>query len=367
MSKSYITAIGTAVPPYRMSQSSTREFMVNILRLDEAEARKLRVLYRLSAIQYRYTVLEDYTREENFSFFPNDPKLHTFPTTAQRMRIYEENAIKVALEAIKDAGRSVDLPLQQITHLITVSCTGMYAPGLDLELIEQLGLNFSTQRVSINFMGCYAAFNALKVADSICRSDPMAKVLIADVELCTLHFQDSALDDDLIANSLFADGAAAVLVEAQPRATGISLSMDAFHCGLAPQGRKEMAWYIKDQGFEMRLSGYVPDILQGSVRPLLAELLAKLHLSLDEVKWLALHPGGRRILEAIEEVLQIPKEKNRASYEILKNYGNMSSATVLFVLKYLLENENLQKGQKILSMAFGPGLTLESALLGVCK
>ena len=359
----HITSIGTASPPYCMSQKDTAGFMADILNLSPTEARKLRVLYRATAIDYRYTVLEDYTLREALSFFPNDDS--PFPTTAERMQVYQENATKLSIEAVKDCWKNVEFPLSEITHLITVSCTGMYAPGLDIELIEQLGLPFHTERTCINFMGCYAAFNALKVADTICKSTPDAKVLIVDIELCTIHFQKSKLDDDLIANAIFADGAAAVLLESGPKAPK-TLSLEGFYCDLAPSGKQEMAWYIKDYGFEMKLSTYVPEILKENARSLIMRLLDKVDMQINDVHHLAVHPGGRRILEVVEEALQVPKEKNKAAYEVLRNFGNMSSVTVLFVLKTLLSQLNQSHHQNnILSLAFGPGLTMESALLKI--
>lgn len=359
----YISSIGTATPPYRMSQRDTADFMANILKLNSSEARKLRVLYRATAIDYRYTVLEDYTLKEKLKFFPNDDA--PFPTTAERMKIYQENATKLSIAAVRDCWKNIQVPLTEVTHLITVSCTGMYAPGLDLELVEQLGLSFQTERTCINFMGCYAAFNALKVGDAICKSTPNAKVLIVDLELCTIHFQNSKLDDDLIANAIFADGAAAVFLESTP-SKGISLRLDGFFCDLAPDGKDEMAWYIKDYGFEMKLSTYVPEILKGNAKNLIMNLLDRVNLDISEVHHLAIHPGGRRILEVIEEALQFSREKNKAAYEVLRNFGNMSSVTVLFVLKHLLNQINSEhQHQNILSLAFGPGLTMESALFNI--
>ena len=359
----YITSIGTANPPYRMSQKDTAGFMADILSLNPSEARKLRVLYRATAIEYRYTVLEDYTLKDKLKFFPNDDS--PFPTTAERMQVYQENAIKLSIEAVKNCWKSLNTPLSAITHLITVSCTGMYAPGLDIELVERLELSFNTERTCINFMGCYAAFNALKVGDAICKSNPKAKVLIVDIELCTIHFQKSKLDDDLIANAIFADGAAAVLLENEIT-TKKALSLEGFFCDLAPSGKQEMAWYIKDYGFEMKLSTYVPEVLKGHSNELIMRLLKKVGLSVNDIHHLATHPGGRRILEVVEEVLQIPRDKNKAAYEILKNYGNMSSATILFVLQRLLnQTESINNQENVLSLAFGPGLTMESALFKI--
>jgi predicted naringenin-chalcone synthase len=363
MPKTYLTAIGTANPPFCISQAQTIRFMTKALHLNTTEIRKLTALYRLTAIEQRYSVLEDYTKEAGFSFYPNEAI--DFPTTAQRAQCYEQYALPLAIQAVQDALREQQGKLPQITHLITVSCTGMYAPGLDIQLVEALGLSPSVQRTCINFMGCYASFNALKLADAICRSDTTAKVLIAGVELCTLHLQKSKTEDDLLSGALFADGAAAVLLEAQPTSPK-SLLLQGFHCDLATDGKKDMAWRVGNFGFEMRLSTYVPAILAPKVRELVGRLLAKFSLNINQIDLFAIHPGGRRIVEVIGQSLEIPTTKNHITYEVLRQYGNMSSVTVLFVLKKIFEQLTpSQHQQKIVSMAFGPGLTLESALLEV--
>lgn len=364
MPKTHLTAIGIANPAFRISQAQTIRFMTKVLNLTDIEARKLTALYRLTAIEHRYSVLEDYTKTADFSFYPNEDT--AFPTTAQRAQCYEQYALPLALQAVKDALKERKGILAQITHLITVSCTGMYAPGLDIQLVEALDLSPAVQRTCINFMGCYAAFNALKLADAICKSDTSAKVLVVGVELCTLHLQKSKTEDDLLSGALFADGAAAVLLEAEPTVSK-SLVLQGFHCDLATGGKQAMAWRVGNFGFEMRLSTYVPDILAPKVRELVSGLLAKFSLNIHQIDMFAIHPGGRRIVEVIEQSLEIPPAKNRIAYEVLREYGNMSSVTVLFVLKKLFEQLTpAQNQQKILTMAFGPGLTLESALLEVC-
>lgn len=369
MANTHILAIGTVVPPIKMPQKEVADFMAKLLNLDKQATRKLKVIYRATAIENRYSVLTDFLITEDIVFYKDGQ--NAFPSTADRMKIYEQEAIKYAQiaaeQCLQQAKQNRNTPFENnaITHLITVSCTGMYAPGIDIELVERLGLNHSVQRTSINFMGCYASFNAFKVADAICKSQPNAKVLIVGVELCTLHLQKSDLDDDLIANALFADGAAAVYLEADANAKK-SLVLDNFFATLIPSGKKEMAWHINDTGFLMKLSAYVADFLEEDTLQAIEQLLRQSNLQLEEVKHFAIHPGGRKILEAIEKSLHISHEKNHAAYHVLKHYGNMSSVTVLFVLKYLWEDMNpLQQGEKILSMAFGPGLTLESALLSV--
>jgi predicted naringenin-chalcone synthase len=369
MLNTHIIAIGLAVPPVKMPQKEMAEFMAKILNLNSQETRKLKVIYRATAIENRYSVLNDFSLQGISSFYKDEDAV--FPSTSERMKIYEQEAIKYAQIAAEKCitqatqNHSNSFSKTDITHLITVSCTGMYAPGIDIELIERLGLSYSVQRTAINFMGCYASFNGFKVADAICKSNPEAKVLMVGVELCTLHLQKSAEDDDLISNAIFGDGAGAVLFEANSQAYK-SLKLESFFCGLLPSGKKEMAWNINDTGFLMRLSSYVPDFLEKGVNPLIGQLLKQMNLKMEDIKHFALHPGGRRILEGIEQSLKISKEQNQASYEILRNYGNMSSVTILFVLQYLWQDLNpSQHQEKILSMAFGPGLTLESALLSV--
>jgi alpha-pyrone synthase len=363
MTKTYINAIGTANPPTKISQTQISQFMAKAIGLNPTEERRLRMIYRATAIDFRYSVVEDYGKFSNFDFFPDNEQLEPFPTTAQRMKLYEKYAIGLALEASHHCLSDKSL-IPQVTHLITVSCTGMYAPGLDIELVERLGLSFHTARTCINFMGCYAAFNALKVADAICKAAPESKVLIVDVELCTIHFQKENTDDQLLANAIFADGAAALLLSTE-KASDKAMSLEAFHCDLAPQGKSDMAWYIRDFGFEMRLSSYVPNLLETKMNELTDRLLQKLNLKFDEIDAFAIHPGGKRILETAEKCLKISPSQNQYSYETLRNFGNMSSATVLFVLKNIWDNCLLpeKKEGNVLSMAFGPGLTIESALL----
>ena len=212
-------------------------------------------------------------------------------------------------------------------------------------------------------MGCYAAFNGIKAADAICRSNHEAKVLVVCTELCSLHFQPQPDDDNILANALFGDGAAALLVEAGSRGRK-SLSLELFYSDLALNGEHDMAWSVADTGFEMRLSSYVPDLLKNSIGRFFRSLLKKGNVEQQHVKYFAIHPGGKKILQAIEKELELTKEQNRFAYEVLENFGNMSSPTVVFVLKAILDQlQPEDDGALIWSAAFGPGLTLESMLL----
>ncbi len=366
--KSYITSIGTAVPVFRNTQSTIAHFMSEAAGMNEEERTKLNLLYRASGIGYRQSVIPDFgNKNGNYTFFPNTPDLEPFPGVEQRMKLYEKEALPLAVKAVEECFNAAQqINPSEITHLITVSCSGMYAPGLDIELIEKLSLSKNVQRTCINFMGCYAAFNGLKIADAICRSASNAKVLLVCVELCTIHYQKSKDWDQILSNALFSDGAAAVIIDAKKPAFGKSFSMENFHCDLAPEGKGDMAWHITDLGFEMTLSSYVPDLIRGGIGKLTEDLLEKLELASDEIDFYAIHPGGKKILEAIESVLNIEKEKNKFAHHVLREYGNMSSPTVLFVLKEIMNEIDPMDDQKnILSFAFGPGLTLESMMLKI--
>ncbi|QHT68194.1 type III polyketide synthase [Rhodocytophaga rosea] len=365
--KSYISAIGTANPPYKLPQMRIADFMAEAVSMNAAEKKKLTALYRSTGIQYRYTVLADYTRRNGaFDFYSNTPDLEPFPTIDRRMQLYKQHAVPLCTEAIRNCLLAYpDFSPTQITHLITVSCTGMYAPGIDIELVETIGLATNIQRTAINFMGCYAAFNALKTADAICKSNPEAKVLVVCVELCTIHFQKYKTEDHLLSNAIFADGAAAVIMEASPR-NEYSISIESLYCDLHFDGKNDMAWHIGNFGFEMTLSSYIPDLIKNGIRQLTERLLKHLKLTTHDIHLFAIHPGGKRILEVIEQQLGLCKEDNRYAYQTLKAYGNMSSPTILFVLKALWNDlQQSDAGKNILSFAFGPGLTLESMLLKV--
>ena len=341
--------------------------MAQALEFGENDTRKLRALYRVSGIAHRYSVLPDYGRANgDYTFFPIPPTWSRFRAWASAWPCTAGKPCRWPRRPCASAcARCPTWQPATITHLITVSCTGMYAPGLDIELVQALGLRPDVRRTCVNFMGCYAAVNALKLADAFCRADAQARVLIVSVELCTLHFQKSPEEDHLISNALFGDGAAACLVQAGPLPNGApSLALRAFHCGLEPDGHDDMAWHINDFGFEMTLSSYVPKLIQRGIRNLTDGLLASLPVELGDIRHFAIHPGGRKILETIEAELGLTHDDNRHAYRVLRDYGNMSSATVLYVLRDVLAHATpADAGAPVLSFAFGPGLTMEAMLL----
>lgn len=362
---SYITGIGIANPAHRFGQATLAEFMLHSMRLNgNGDSRKLRTIFKASGIEYRHSVLADFAQPSGNGFFSSPAD--AAPSTHARLQVFKRHAADLSVEAVVNLlNQRPGFNRANISHLIVVCCTGMYAPGLDIDLVKQLGLRKTVHRTAINFMGCYAAFNALKIADALCKTDRDATVLVVCTELCSLHFQREPTEDNLIANALFADGSAAVLVESTP-ANRLNLELETFHSDLSTSGEQDMAWTVGDLGFEMKLSSYVPDIIGADIRLLTDSLLSRISRELPDIQHFALHPGGKRILEAIEQALGITRDQNRHAYAVLQRYGNMSSATVLFVLHELMKGLTAaNRGEYILSFAFGPGLTMESMVFQI--
>lgn len=364
---SQIVSLATAVPPFRQSQAEIGAFMARHLPLPEPIAAKLFTQYERSGIGWRHSVIPDYScPQAEWRFFPQHDSLGPTPSLEDRMVWYQREALPLAQEALEKCLAPRFQP-SDLTHLITVSCTGMAAPGLDIELVTALKLSPAIARTAIHFMGCYAALHALKQADAICRANPHALVAIVCVELCTLHFQTDTSPDTLTANLLFADGAAAALVAGRERAMGLpGLALEGFASWLELDGEKDMAWKLSSQGFLMTLSSYVPSLIQRGIRPLVARALEQLGLPLEAIHHWALHPGGRKILDVAADSLALLPGSLDSSYRVLHEYGNMSSPTVLFVLDDLMRTRLPQVGEGVLALAFGPGLTMESAVMRVC-
>jgi predicted naringenin-chalcone synthase len=367
-----IQAIGTAVPPHKISQQHHYSILESANGMSREEKLILRKIYSRSGIEYRHSVLTEFAgedREENVIFHPSG-KYESTPVS-KRMQVYETYAAELCKEAAMKCFEDLpSLDKKDITHLVTFSCTGMYAPGLDIQLVEMLGLERNVERTCINFMGCYAAINALKSAYHIARSQPGAVVMLAGVELCSLHYQKSNEPNQVVANALFADGAAVVIVSAkelQKQSDEVKLCLNNFYSEFEQSAADDMVWRIGDAGFDLRLTPEVPNVVKGNIDVLVNKLLSNAGLKQEDIDYYAIHPGGMKILEACESSLNITKEQNENSYHVLRNYGNMSSVTVLFVLKqYLQQLTQADKGKKILSCAFGPGITMESMILEIC-
>lgn len=374
-----LRAISTAVPSTTLVQPEVRDVFASQPGLNRLAQRIVATSFNVSGIETRYTVLEELSRDAHPEvpvFFDVESGELLLPGTKARNEIYAEEATKLYVGAGRAAlEQCPGIEASDVTHVVTVSCTGFYAPGPDFMIARELGLPAGVQRYHLGFMGCYAAIPALRLAAQFCEADAAAVVLVVSVELCTLHLRSSNDPDTIVASSLFADGAAAGIVTARPPADGErTLDLDCFATRITPVGESDMAWKIGDHGFEMVLSNAIPAIIDehitGALEPLfehdaaLAEALAT-DGSSDAVEHWAIHPGGRSILDKVESRLGLTEAQLVPARETLRDYGNMSSATVLFVLQNILQSDAAGDGDRVAAMAFGPGLTVETALMTV--
>ncbi|MEM8865201.1 MAG: type III polyketide synthase [Planctomycetota bacterium] len=361
--KTSVFGIGVATPPHTMTQDQALELAERVLRIDSEKARVLRAIYRRAGVKQRYTCVP-YETGYAWAELPDavsetGEQVPRGASTRVRMQLYQQYAPPLALDAASKAMDESDVPRETITHLVTASCTGFVAPGVDSYLINQLGLPADTQRVNVGFMGCHGAINALRVADGLAASDPNNRVLLCCVELCSLHYFFDSDPDKLVSNALFADGAAALVLggagEGDPvwrlRATGSCLLPDSLDA---------MTWDVGDYGFEMSLSAAVPDRIAESLRPWLTGWLDQQGVAMEDVTHWAVHPGGPRILSSVSESLELDAEALAASRSVLADYGNMSSPTVLFIAEEL--SRRGATGPCVM-LAFGPGLAAEVALI----
>jgi predicted naringenin-chalcone synthase len=273
------------------------------------------------------------------------------------MELFKNEALKLSVEAVRNIPNFEELK-NEITHIISVTCTGLYAPGLDIELMQALKLHPTTQRTSINFMGCNAAILALKQAHEICEKNDSATVLIVCTELCTIHFQRQFTDDYIVSNCLFADGSAAALVSSKCKTISPlskPLKIESFNSLVAHEGSSDMAWQVTETGFMMKLTPYVSSIINKHLPDLLTVI------NDESINKFVIHPGGKKILDECLKTLSLTKTDLQESYETLEQYGNMSSPTILFALKKYVENSKSSNHQTICALGFGPGLSIESA------
>ncbi len=351
MGTAYLNRVSTAVPQYDVHTAFV-DYALGMLQ----DVRVRNAFQRMStraAIHHRYSVLSPGPVSNGdinaYDFYDSG----AYPETARRMRVYEQAAPALAYRTL-DRLQLTPAERARISHVIVTSCTGLYAPGLDFQIVDHLGLSPYVERTMIGFMGCYAAVNALKSARHIVRSEPDAAVLILNLELCTLHFKQTQDLNEVLSYLVFADGCAASLVTADP----VGFALDSFRSMLVPETRPLITWTIGDLGFDMILSGQVPGHIRQTIQSRGSEILGGADVrSLD--LW-AIHPGGRTILDAVQDGFALPADALHPSREVLCRYGNMSSATVMFVLERLLSS--CQSGQTGCAMAFGPGLTAETFL-----
>ena len=363
MVKLQLSGLGTAVPSGVLKQTDAAEASGAFCAADARQARALRMLYGRSGVETRNTVVvqsDQGTLQERVPRYPaaSGPE-DRGPTTGQRMAWYEAEAPPLAeaaaRRALEDASTSVDA----ITHLVTVSCTGFFSPGLDAALIDALGMQRTVQRTHVGFMGCHGALNGLRVAASQA-GEAGARVLLCAVELCSLHFAYGWNSEMIVANTLFADGAAAVVGTPVQNGATSGWSVQAQGTFLMPESGDAMSWRIGDHGFRMTLSAEVPELIRTNLSGWLGGWLQHQGLAVDDIGSWAVHPGGPRILDAVEDALALGNGSLDVSRDILRAQGNMSSPTVLFVL------ERLRKEGAALpcvALAFGPGLVVEAMLV----
>jgi alpha-pyrone synthase len=346
LTTAYLNRIASAVPEHDVHDAFV-VFAEKMLADPRLRAVFRRMVSRAD-IAHRYSFLDPQKSAGQCSHSAHEfYQLGKFPNTARRMELFERNAPVLMRKAVDGLALN-EKERFGITHVLVTCCTGLYAPGLDFEIVDHLGLSAGVERTMVGFMGCYAAMNALKLARHIVRSDPQAGVLMVNLELCTLHLQETQDLEQVLSFLVFADGAAASLITAQEQ----GIALDSFNAVMVPRTRDLITWKIRELGFDMLLSGQVP----GEVGRALHE--SELMSERDGIDLWAVHPGGRSILDAVEKGLELPADALAASREVLSCFGNMSSATVMFVLQRIMQQA--RPGQRGCAMSFGPGLTAET-------
>ena len=353
-----IAGLGTALPPHRVSQADAAQIAKQYSCETAAQERLFVTLYRRAGVNSRSSVVLDNSEgplDSRQSFYTS-----SCPTTMDRMRKYEAESSPLAVAASRAALRDAGVESDRVTHLVTVSCSGFHAPGFDIDLVKQLPLPRWVARTHIGFMGCHGALNGLRVARAFVDADPSACILLCALELCSLHHQYGWDADKVVANALFADGAAAVVGLAPKAARTKRYEVVSSGSVVIEDSEDAMSWRIGNHGFEMTLSSRVPELINQHLRPWLEHWLASFHLDMASIRSWAVHPGGPRILSAVGEAVDLDDKALETSQQVLADQGNMSSPTILFILDRLSRSGH--RGP-CLALGFGPGLTAEAALL----
>ncbi|PZE19614.1 type III polyketide synthase [Paenibacillus xerothermodurans] len=355
-----ICGIGTAVPEHRFSQDDAARQLEQAFAEQPDAMRWMKRVLRQCGVKTRYTceprLLNSSDASDTYRFLPSTDVPP--PNTEERMHIYKRESVPLALRAAREALEDANTAPDQITHLITVSCTGQFLPGLDAEVCWQLGLSPTVNRIPLTYLGCAAGLKAIGLAHDLCLGAQSAKILVVCVELCTLHIQPSSRREDLFAASFFGDGASACVVgAASSSGRKGSFRLGSGHSSLLPGTAKAMTWDVGNYGFKLYLSPDIPKLLGAS---LLSEICRLPGGDAPPELW-AIHPGGRGIVDAIQAVCGLTDDQTRFSRNVLLQYGNLSSATILFVMHAMREELSLAgAGPKSgLALAFGPGLTAQ--------
>ncbi|WP_141334733.1 type III polyketide synthase [Paenibacillus sp. tmac-D7] len=352
-----ILGIGTAVPDYRIEQAEAAQRLAEALKDRPDSARWAKRIFKQCGVETRYTCEPNLLESASDCRYLPRTSNKDVPTTEARMETYKRQSVPLGLQAARLALSEGDMDASDITHLITVSCTGQFLPGMDTALVRQLGLAPTVNRIALHFLGCAAGLKAVCLSRQIVAGQPSANVLIVCVELCTLHIQPSSEREHLYAASFFGDGASACIVgTAGPHHRSI-FRLHEPHSVLLPDSSEEMVWEVGDYGFDLYLSSNIPKLI-GRMIP--AEVERFLNGEIKPDLW-AIHPGGRGIVDTLQDKLGLTHEQTRSSRTVLREYGNVSSATILFVLNEMRrELQVLGSGPANgIALAFGPGLTAE--------
>lgn len=357
--KPLIFALATALPQYSSDQANIAQKLINMFKLEGKSASFIENVCAKTQIKKRYSVLQGIDDACEQDAFFNKNYLQNVPSTKMRNDVYIQEAPKLALKVARETLKQWGRDSKEITHVISVSCTGVMAPGIEFILQEELNLAQDVQRLGINFMGCFGAFRGLAVASSIAKESPKNRVLLVCTELCSLHLQSSLNPEILIGNAIFADGAAAIIVGSEKRDNEKALwSIEKCGSYALSKTQDKMTWTISNTGCVMKLTKDVPAIIESCAQKVVSSFLNSDNF--NDITW-AVHPGGKAIIEAIEKSCNLTKEQTKASWNVLSNYGNMSSATFLFVLNELVND--MKYNSNVIGLGFGPGLSLEAILL----
>lgn len=356
--------IAIASPPYKVSQSLAAIELKKRMGGTSAISRMIDMAANQSGIENRYFVVKDAEDNATDKFFTKDGR-HFSPDTKTRMTEYEKWSILLTKQAVRELAEKNNIDFGTIDRIITISCTGFFAPGLDYELIKEFNISPSVKRTNIGFMGCAASLVGINSVWEAMKQNHNENILMVSVELCSLHLQTEPTRDNILANMIFADGAGAAFFSKNNYSDKRRLEIQFAESFLFEDSAKFMGWKIGNNGFEMMLSSELPKIILNSAAPRAKQILDKKGIDISQIKHWALHPGGRAILDSLQNGLALSDEQLKPSREVLRNYGNLSSVSILFVLKNLLENVELIKNDYLCAIAFGPGLTMELVLFKV--
>ena len=386
-----IGGIGTSTPQHVLTQPEALEMFQTLACVDQRQRRLANVLFDKAHVQHRYTCVPyqafyrwyspdleprcDDEDEVEYLSRPLEPSCELKAgvsaglTTGQRSKLYAHYAGDLAVASAQTALSNANVDGASVTHVVTVTCTGFASPGVDIHLIKTLGLPASVQRTNVAFMGCHGAINGIRTATNIVEADPQAVVLMTAVELCSLHCRLQWESEKVVGNALFGDGSASLVFchgEAAPQKE--SPAWEVIDCGstLIPDSETALSWHIGDHGFEMILTSAIGEHIEASLHDWLNGWLAARGIGMDQIEHWGVHPGGPRILSAVKNSLQLADQQLATSMKVLKNFGNMSSPTVLFILNEFgrsLAQTPKGKPSYGLLVAFGPGMIAEVALL----